>query len=175
MCCQRVSTYPSQHLSQSPVIRTFPSPWSWVRGGSRFSPGTVCEQLIGKNRSIRAFLPLPFLKQHQFKSTDQGSMFWGELLHGAPGSLASKPGPQIQIRGGHQTCGSTVGRCVILPLRSAFRKTLICIFGADVMDAPSIHGGWGGFLCGPQSYATSVLRMGSWRQIPVSWLTSMVT
>ena len=34
LCYQCVSTDPSQHLSLSPVIRTFPSPWSGaVRGG----------------------------------------------------------------------------------------------------------------------------------------------
>ena len=61
-------------------------------------------------------------------------------------------------------------------LEICFQRNLDLLFSrAEVMDAPSIHGGWGGFLCGPQSCATSVLRMGSWRRTPMSWLTSMVT
>lgn len=52
-----------EHISVSafiPVSCDQDLPISLVlgEGGSRFSPGTVCEQLIGKNRSIRAFLPL---------------------------------------------------------------------------------------------------------------------
>ena len=59
-----VSTDPSQHLSQSPVIRTFPSPWSEAVGVGKGSPvpGTLCGQLVGRNRSTRA-LPAPAVSQ----------------------------------------------------------------------------------------------------------------
>ena len=38
LCCQCVGTDPSQHLSLSPVIRTFPSPWSGAVGGGEGEP-----------------------------------------------------------------------------------------------------------------------------------------
>ena len=56
LCCQCVNTDPSQHLSQSP--------WSGAVGVGKGSsaPGTLCGQLIGRNRSIRA-LPASAVSQ----------------------------------------------------------------------------------------------------------------
>lgn len=80
-CAVSVSTDPSQRLSQPPVIRTFPSPWSEAVGVGKGSPapGTLCGQLVGRNSPSEPFLHLLFLKHHQFKSTDQDGVFWGDV------------------------------------------------------------------------------------------------
>lgn len=47
--------------------------------GPHGSPGTLCGQLVGRNSPSEPFLHLLFLKHHQFKSTDQDGMFWGDV------------------------------------------------------------------------------------------------